>query len=259
MRIMRNLRLLIAYDGTDFLGWQKQPQGPTIQGALEAALEKTISEKIHLTGSGRTDAGVHALGQVANFACLNPIPCANLGKAMNDVLPLSIRIRDVSEAPLTFHARYGAQAKTYIYRILQAPLALPFISRYVCHYPYPLDGPRMNQAARLFEGEHDFTSFAATPDAEDESATGSAVRSIYSSRIIFRPRTSLLVYRVRGSGFLRYMVRNIVGTLIEVGRGRLQPNDMLRILEAQDRTAAGPTASAHGLCLMNVEYNKDSE
>ena len=255
---MRNLRLLIAYDGTDFLGWQKQPQGATIQGTLEAALEKVINEKVHLAGSGRTDAGVHALGQVASFACENPIPRANLVKALNHVLPLTIRIREASEAPLSFHARTSALAKTYAYRILQTPVALPFINRYALHYPYPLDIASMNEAAHWLEGEHDFTSFAATPEHDDESNSRSAVRSIYSSRVISRPRTSMLVYRVRGSGFLHHMVRNVVGTLIEVGRGKLLPLDIARILEVRERSAAGPTVPAQGLCLMNVEYNKDS-
>lgn len=255
---MRNLRLLIAYDGTDYLGWQKQPQGATVQGTIEAAIEKTLGEKVKLIGSGRTDAGVHAMGQVANFTCENPIPGANLVKALNNVLPSTIRIREAGEAPLAFHSRYGAYAKTYVYRILQAPVALPFISRYIHHYPYPLDSVRMNEAGRLLEGEHDFTSFAAAPDAEDESPTGSTVRTVYSSRIVLRPRTSMLVYRVRGNGFLRKMVRNMVGTLIDVGRGRLQPQDIQRILEAQDRRAAGPAAPALGLCLMSVEYDEES-
>src|SRR5487761_668271 len=142
---MRNLRLLIAYDGTDFFGWQKQPQGATVQGTLETAIEKVVNEKAHLAGSGRTDAGVHALGQVASFTCENPIPCANLVKALNHALPITIRIRKAGEVPLSFHARYSASAKTYIYRIFQAPVALPFINRYVLHYPYPLDITSMNE------------------------------------------------------------------------------------------------------------------
>lgn len=255
---MRNLRLLIAYDGTDFLGWQRQPQATTIQGTLEAAITKVISEPVKLIGSGRTDAGVHALGQVANFACSSSIPDANLVKALNDALPPTIRIREACEAPSAFHSRHSAQAKTYVYRILQAPVALPFINRYVHHYPYRLDPERMSEAARLLEGERDFTSYAASPDAGEDSANGGAVRTIYSSRIIPRPRSSVLVYRVRGRGFLRYMVRNIVGTLIEVGRGKFQPEDMLRILEARDRRLAGPTAPAKGLCLMSVEYESST-
>ncbi|MGH9430825.1 MAG: tRNA pseudouridine(38-40) synthase TruA [Terriglobia bacterium] len=251
---MRNLCLVIAYDGTDFLGWQRQPQAITIQGTLEAAIGKIINEKVKLIGSGRTDAGVHALGQVANFSCLNSIPCASLIKALNAALPPTIRIREAGEAPRTFHSRHSAQAKTYVYRILQSPVALPFISRYVHHYPYRLDLLSMAKAARLLEGEHDFASFAASTDAGDNRANGGAVRTIYSSRIIQRPRSSMLVYRVRGTGFLRYMVRNLVGTLIEVGRGRVQQDDMLRILKARDRRLAGPTAPAQGLCLMNVEY-----
>jgi tRNA pseudouridine38-40 synthase len=252
--MMRNLRLLVAYDGTDFLGWQRQPHGNTVQGTLEEAAGKVIGHNVKLIGSGRTDAGVHALGQVANFNTANVIPCGALAKALNDVLPPAIRIRDVDEVDFAFHSRHSARAKTYVYRILQSPVALPFINRYVYHYPYALDAERMAKAAFIFEGERDFTSFVASTDAAGEKENGGAVRTIYASRIIPRPRSSMLVYRVRGSGFLRYMVRNIVGTLIEAGRGRLQPEEVIRILKARDRRRAGPTAPAQGLCLISVEY-----
>jgi tRNA pseudouridine38-40 synthase len=254
---MRNLRLLIAYDGTDFLGWQRQPQGPTIQGTLEAALGRIFGESVKLTASGRTDAGVHALGQVANFASASTIPAQNLVKALNDVLPQSIRIREASEVPLAFHSRYHARAKTYVYRILQSPVALPFIGRYVHHHPYPLDVEEMERAAQVLEGEHDFSSFASALDSGGDELAGGAVRTIFSSRVIRRPQAQMLVYRVRGSGFLRLMVRSIVGTLMEVGRGRLDHGEMARILEARDRRAAGPTASPPGLCLVNVEYDME--
>jgi tRNA pseudouridine38-40 synthase len=263
---MRNLRLLVAYDGTDYLGWQRQPQGETIQAVLEAVAARITGEPVKLIGSGRTDAGVHALGQVANFMTPNPIPCPNLMKALNGSLPSAIRILEASEAPAEFHSRYQANAKTYVYRILQSQVALPFISRYALHYPYPLNYQDMDQGARFLEGRHDFTSFAAAQDATEETVANgrrieesSAVRTIYSSRIVRRLRTSMLVYRVRGDGFLRHMVRNIVGTLIEVGRGKLQPNEITRILATRDRSLAGPTAPAQGLCLVNVEYNRESQ
>jgi len=258
---MKNIRLIIAYDGTDFHGWQRQPDLPTVQECLEAAIRKLVVEPVELWGSGRTDAGAHASRQVANFKTASPIPCANLLKALNDLLPPTVRVRDAHEVADEFHARYDARSKTYRYRVLEAPVCPPFIWRFVCHHPYPLDHARMAEAARLVEGEHDFTSFAASPahvgegDAEARNDDArSTVRTIFSSRLLWRPRTSLLIYEVRGSGFLHHMVRNIVGTLLEVGRGKLAPEDVLRIVEARDRTKAGPTAPARGLCLVKVEY-----
>jgi tRNA pseudouridine38-40 synthase len=267
---MRNLCLVIAYDGTDFHGWQRQPNAPTVQSCLEEALARITAAEVKLCGSGRTDAGVHAAGQVANFSTDCRIPVENLQKALNDLLPASVRIRGVSEVSENFHARYHARAKTYRYRILRAPDCSPFFWRFVDHYPYPLDHRRMAEAARLLEGEHDFTSFAASSGDEDDCLPGrgnepaplrstpkrvrSMVRTIFSSRLRWRPRMRLLSYEVRGNGFLQHMVRNIAGTLIEVGRGKLEPADVLRILKARDRTLAGPTAPARGLCLMKVEY-----
>ncbi|PYV20454.1 MAG: tRNA pseudouridine(38-40) synthase TruA, partial [Acidobacteria bacterium] len=183
---------------------------------------------------------------MANFKTASPIPCANLLKALNDLLPPTVRVRDAREVPDGFHARYDARWKTYRYRILQSPICPPFISRFVCHHPYPLDHRSMAEAARLVEGQHDFTSFAASPahaaegDAEAKSddarsTVRTMARTIFSSRLLWRPRTSLLIYEVRGNGFLHHMVRNIVGTLLEVGRGKLAPQDLLRILEARDR------------------------
>ncbi len=257
---MRNLRLVIAYDGTDFHGWQRQPNAPTVQGCLEEALAKLTGAPVHIWGSGRTDAGVHALNQVANFKTESPIPCDNLLKALNNLLPPSVRVKQVDEAPEKFHARYDVRSKTYRYRILQAPICSPFLWRFVCHHPYPLDRGKMDEAALLIEGEHDFTSFAGSEGRTDDGEEGappaphSMVRVVFSSRFLWRPRTSMLIYEVRGSGFLHHMVRNIVGTLLEVGRGKLAPRDVMRILEARDRTGAGPTAPAQGLCLVKVEY-----
>ena len=262
---MKNIRLIIAYDGTDFHGWQRQPDLPTVQECLEAAIQKLVVEPVELWGSGRTDAGAHASRQVANFKTASPIPCANLLKALNDLLPPTVRVRDAREVPDGFHARYDARSKTYRYRVLEAPVCPPFIWRFVCHHPYPLDHRSMAEAARLVEGQHDFTSFAASPahaaegDAEAKSddarsTVRTMARTIFSSRLLWRPRTSLLIYEVRGNGFLHHMVRNIVGTLLEVGRGKLAPEDVLRIVEARDRTLAGPTAPARGLCLVKVEY-----
>ncbi|MHB8654238.1 MAG: tRNA pseudouridine(38-40) synthase TruA [Terriglobia bacterium] len=257
---MRNIRLLIAYDGTDFHGWQRQPNVPTVQACLESGLEKLIEERVTLYGSGRTDAGVHALNQVANFKMSGNIPPANLLKAINNLLPSTIRVKKVEDVEESFHARYNARAKTYRYRISLAPIPSPFTIRYVHHYPYPLDLKAIAAGARYLEGEHDFTSFAGSngsvhePPALPLDDRGNNVRTIFTSRILWRERTSTLIYEVRGSGFLHHMVRNIVGTLLEVGRGKLEPQDVCKILEARDRARAGPTAPGAGLCLMRVEY-----
>jgi tRNA pseudouridine38-40 synthase len=251
---MRNILVVMAYDGTDFHGWQRQPEAPTVQGTLEVAIEKIVGERVQVWGSGRTDAGVHALNQVANFKTECRIPTENLKKALNDGLPSTIRIKEAREAPQEFHARYDARSKTYRYRILQAPLCSPFLCRFVCHLPYALDRGKMAQAAAQLEGEHDFTSFAGATGFDDDAEPKSAVRKIFRSRMLWHPRTSMLIYEVRGSGFLHHMVRNIVGTLMEVGRRKLQPEDVARILRAHDRTLAGPTAPAQGLCLVEVEY-----
>ena len=267
---MRNIRLHIAYDGTDFHGWQRQPDLPTIQGCIEAVVEKITTERVNLCGSGRTDAGVHASNQVANFKTASNIPCTNLVTALNNLLPSTVRVKSADEMAESFHARYGARSKTYRYRILQASIVSPFVARFVYHHPYPLDRKLMAAAARLFEGEHDFTSFAASQGLEDGPAlinsqprevednpadldantrhrtpdAPSSIRTIFSSRLLWRPRTSILIYEVRGSGFLHHMVRSIVGTLLEVGRGKITPGDIIQILNARDRTCAGPTAPA---------------
>ncbi|MBI4166510.1 MAG: tRNA pseudouridine(38-40) synthase TruA [Acidobacteria bacterium] len=262
---MRNIRLTLAYDGTNFHGWQRQPNAPTIQACVENAIERVTGLQSTVWASGRTDAGVHAAAQVCNFITECPIPCSNLVKALNDVLPASIRVNASSEVAAAFHARYNARAKVYRYRILQAPVCSPFLWRFVYHYPYALDCTAMAKAARLIEGKHDFTSFAAVGEEQEarrqksEARIGRAqaqgmVREIFTSRVLSRTKNSMLIYDVRGSGFLHHMVRNIVGTLMEVGRGKIEPDEIRRILKARDRTLAGPTAPALGLCLMRVEY-----
>jgi len=253
---MRNIRLTLAYDGTDFHGWQRQPQAPTIQEELEARIAKITGAHATLYGSGRTDAGVHAAGQVANFKTESPIPCPSLVKALNDILPVAIRVRKAEDVPAAFHARYSAKAKTYRYRILQAAICPPFLARYVYHHPYPLNGRRMARAARMLEGQHDFTSFAGNDSARKEMGLreDSNVRRVLHSRIRVRRELQVMVYEIRGSGFLHHMVRNIVGTLLEIGNGKLSPDDIPAILSARDRSKAGPTAPASGLWLVKVEY-----
>jgi tRNA pseudouridine38-40 synthase len=251
--VIRNLKLTLSYDGSEFSGWQVQPNAGTIQGTLASAIGRLTGENVLPQGSGRTDAGVHALAQVATFTTASPIPAENFLKALNDGLPPSIRILDVQEAALDFHARRSAKAKTYRYRIYRGPICSPFLARYVWHFPYPLDEDSMAQAAGEIASEHDFTSFAAVdPERGHEYSEPSNVRTIFSSS--FERHGEELTYTVRGRGFLHHMVRNLVGTFILVGKGTLQPKDIGRILEARDRSAAGATAPASGLFLVDVEY-----
>jgi tRNA pseudouridine38-40 synthase len=265
-------RLTLAYDGADFLGWQVQPGQPTIQGELQAAIGRVTGETPLPQGSGRTDAGVHALGQVASFQLLAPIPPNNLLRALNRTLPPSIRVCEARAVRSTFHARHSAIAKTYEYRVLCGADCPPFLARYVYCCPWALDLAALQAAAAAFVGEHDFQSFAASdPDltqrsgAQDDEPSGapgapagkdSTVRTIFSSA--WEESTidsaNLLVFRVRGNGFLHHMVRNLVGTMIDAGRGFLPVEEIPKILAARSRSAAGPTAPARGLFLVSVEY-----
>lgn len=262
---MRNLKLTLAYDGAEFSGWQVQPDAVTIQGTLAHAIGRVTGENVLPQGSGRTDAGVHALAQVATFTTEAPIPAENLVKALNDILPTSIRVLEVTDAPPEFHARKAAQAKTYRYRMHRGAICPPFLARYVWHYPYPLDEDAMRRAAALVVGEHDFTSFAAVdPETNSLNREGHEVSrrqtSIESSSVrriscsSWEREGEEMVYAVRGSGFLHHMVRNLVGTFVLVGKGTLMPDDVTRILEARNRSAAGATAPASGLYLVSVEY-----
>jgi tRNA pseudouridine38-40 synthase len=247
---MRRLRITVAYDGTDFHGWQAQPGLPTIQGAIEAVLAEIERAPVLLEGSGRTDAGVHALAQVAAFALANPIPAPNLCKAMNRLLPRAIRVLEVEEAAPDFHPRFTARAKTYEYRILRAEICSPFERRYVYHHPYPLDEARIIELAPLLEGEHDFSAFAAS-DERDQLGL-SKVRRLFSSTA--ERQGDLLIYRVRGSGFLKHMVRNIAGVLLEAGKGNLTRVDLEKRLAPGCAIPAGPSAPARGLFLVSVDY-----
>jgi len=257
---MRHLKLLLAYDGTDFHGWQVQPGRPTIQGLLASAIGRLTGENVLPQGSGRTDAGVHALGQVATFSTASPIPAENLLKALNDTLPAAIRVLSVEEVSADFHPRKSAHAKTYRYRIFRQTICPPFLARYVWHYPYPLDEAAMTAAADIIVGEHDFTSFVASDpekgreekNREREQDSLSNVRRIFSSA--WERTSDEFTYNVRGSGFLHHMVRNLVGTFLLVGKGTLTREDVARILAAKDRSAAGATAPASGLYLVSVEY-----
>jgi tRNA pseudouridine38-40 synthase len=268
---VRNLKLTLSYDGSEFAGWQVQPGRTTVQGSLASAIGRLSGENVLPQGSGRTDAGVHALAQVASFTTSSPIPPGNWLKALNDILPPSIRVLEVVEAHPDFHARKSARAKTYRYRIHRGAICPPFLARYVWHYPYPLDESLMIAASDVIAGEHDFTSFAAVdPERVDRMASekrnfcnvvGNAsttvtpttnIRTIFSST--WTQDAEELVYTVHGSGFLHHMVRNLVGTFLLVGKKTISLEELRQILNARARTAAGPTAPARGLYLVEVEY-----
>jgi len=269
-------KLTLAYDGTDFSGWQIQPGSPTIQAELQAALRRITGESPLPQGSGRTDAGVHALGQVASFPLQARIPAENLLRALNRTLPPAIRALEAKSVPSTFHARHSAIAKTYEYRVFRNPICPPTLARFVHPCPWPIDFGALQQSASLFEGQHDFLSFAATdPDLAARSGsstsssfqitkappTPSALRTVFSStwHQLATESGELLIYRVRGNGFLHHMVRNLVGTMIDVGRGHLLLHHIPAILAARARSAAGPTAPPQGLFLHSVEYRPNQE
>ena len=247
---MRRIKILVSYDGAGYHGWQVQPGLPTIQGALEQAISQIEGQPVQVAGSGRTDAGVHAVAQVAAFSIQNPIPVDNLRRAVNRLLPRDIRVLRVEESALDFHPRFQAKRKTYEYRIFRGEICSPFERRYVYHHPYPLATEEMIATAPLLEGEHDFTAFAASDDRDELES--SKERTIFCSRLAHEG--DRLIYRVTGSGFLKHMVRNIVGVLLEVGKGNLDRAGFLARLEPGCRIPAGPTAPARGLFLMSVEY-----
>ena len=251
---MRNIKLTIAYDGADFHGWQLQPGVPTIQGALNQAASQITQEKVFVNGASRTDAGVHALGQVAHFKTQSPLSAPEFQRALNALLPHAIRVMDAEEMGPDFHSRWQAMAKTYRYRIYRGRVLPPFEHRRVLHYPGPLDEQAMVEAARKFEGEHDFSSFAASSGSEDDDKDRQMVREIYSSEIVREPGREEIAYVVRGRSFLRYMVRKIVGTLIEVGTGRLAAGDIPKLFELRDRSQSGPTVPPEGLYLVSLEF-----
>ena len=223
---MRHFKLTIAYDGTDFHGWQIQANKPTVQGEIVAVLRRVTQENVQLPGAGRTDAGVHALGQVASFRTQSALSPAEFQRALNALLPPAIRIVAAEETGPDFSARWSARGKVYRYRLYRGKVVPPMLWRYVLHYPFPLDEDAMKEAAAKFVGVHDFSSFAASTGSEDDDKERNMEREIYSAELRRTEDGEELWFTVHGRSFLRYMVRKMVGTLLEVGRGKLTPADV---------------------------------
>jgi tRNA pseudouridine38-40 synthase len=245
---MRNIKLLIEYDGTNYQGWQVQPDGLTIQGMLEEKLSRLSSERIHVIGSGRTDSGVHALGQVAHFRTQSQMDIRTIQRALNSLLPPDIVIREVEEVDEGFHARKQSKSKVYEYRILNRNLRSAFYRGYVWHIPQKLNLAEMKKATQSLIGEHDFSAFRTVG-----SPTRTTVRRVIRAEWK-RGRDGLIRFEIEANGFLKQMVRSIIGTLVEIGKGRMKAADFRKILNSKDRKEAGPTAPAQGLFLKEVKY-----
>jgi tRNA pseudouridine38-40 synthase len=248
--MLRTFKLIIEYDGTNYHGWQRQTSHRTIQGEIEAALLTMTRQKITVTGSGRTDAGVHALAQTASFRCETRLTPDNFQQGLNSLLDRDIVIRACEPAPDGFHARFDAQRKTYQYRVLNRPLPPAIGRQYVWHIRRPLATAAMRRALPHIVGEHDFTSFEGAG-----SPQGSSVRHIMAAELTETPDNHIR-FDITANGFLKHMVRNIVGTLVEIGLGKRGPEKMGKILAARDRSLAGATAPPMGLFLVNVEYER---
>ncbi len=245
---MRKIRLVVEYDGTTLSGWQRQANAPTVQQHLEEVLAQILQHDVTVAGASRTDAGVHARGQVAAFETERSIPLHGIRRGLNSLLPDVIAVRSAEEVPLDFHPRFGATGKHYRYSILRAPDRSPLLRHRAWHHPEPIDVARMRDAARALVGEHDFAAFRAAGCTAKTS-----VRRI--DTIDLTEAEDLLSIDIRGNAFLRNMVRIVAGTLADVGRGALEVAQVAEILGSKDRTKAGKTAPAHGLCLVEVRYD----
>jgi tRNA pseudouridine38-40 synthase len=253
---MRYFRLTIAYDGTDFHGWQIQANKPTVQGEIVAVLRRLTQENVQLPGAGRTDAGVHALGQVASFRTQSALSAGEFQRALNALLSPAIRIVSAEETGPDFSARWSAKGKVYRYRLYRGKVVPPMLWRYVLHYPFPLDEEAMKEAAAKFVGVHDFSSFAASTGSEDDDKERNMEREIYSTELKRTDDGEELWFTVHGRSFLRYMVRKMVGTLLDVGRGKLSPADIETLYELKDRSKSGPTVPPQGLFMVRVDHEE---
>jgi tRNA pseudouridine38-40 synthase len=262
---MPNYKITLAYDGTGFVGWQRQASGVSVQGLLEDSVRPIAGADVHVAGAGRTDAGVHAIGQVASFALERAIDPPTLVRALNARLPAEVRVLSAETVPASFHARFSAHGKSYQYRIWNADVLDPFERAYVCHVIGALDVASMSRAASYFEGEHDFAAFQA-----GDGTAKSTVRKVFHCGVrtaecgidsivgLFVPRPasqhSMILVNVSGDGFLRHMVRTLVGSLVDIGRGRRPAEWIQELLAGRRRTEAGPTTPARGLFLVSVDY-----
>ncbi len=245
---MRNIKLTIEYDGKDFDGWQKQPNKLNIQGEIERAIKEITGEEINLIASGRTDAGVHALGQIANFKTESNLPIEKIPIALNSKLKKSIRVIEAEEVEERFHSRYTCKRKTYRYIINNSPNGTAIYRNLEYHFPIVLNAEKMNEAIKYFIGEHDFKGFKSSG-----TSSKSSVRTIYDA-IVYKENNRIII-ELTGNGFLYNMVRIIAGTLIEVGLGKIKPEEIPEIIRSKDRTKAGKTLPPNGLYLVKVEYN----
>ncbi len=247
---IRNIRIFLAYDGTNYLGWQIQPKGPTLQGVIQEALSKILGHKVKLKSAGRTDTGVHAFYQVAHFLTTSQRPLEVIYKAVNAIIPKDIVVWKIEEVDFKFHSQRDALKKTYIYYIYNYPIRNPLVRLYSWWVPEKLDLKAMKACLPLLIGEKDFSSFR-----KSGTDTKTTVRTIYSAALKRVPgRKYTIAFEITGRGFMRYMVRNIVGTLVEVGKGKLSLEDFKKILEAKDRSLAPPPAPPQGLFLKKIEY-----
>jgi tRNA pseudouridine38-40 synthase len=253
---MRYFKLTIAYDGTDFHGWQMQSNKPTVQGEIVSVLGRLTQENVQLHGAGRTDAGVHAMGQVASFRTQSALSAAEFQRALNALLPHTIRIVKSEETGPQFNARWSAKGKVYQYRIYRGKVVPPCLWRYVLHYPFPLNEDAMREAAARFVGLHDFSAFAASTGSADDEKERNMEREIFASELKRTEDGEELWFTVHGRSFLRYMVRKMVGTLLEIGRGKLAPADIDKLYERRDRAKAGPTMPPQGLFMLCVEHDE---
>jgi tRNA pseudouridine38-40 synthase len=251
----RNIKLLLAFDGTRYAGWQKQKSMQTVQGVIEEKLQIMTGEEISLHGAGRTDAGVHALGMVANYHTKATIPCLGFYRGLNSMLPMDIRVLEASEVEMNFHARIDAKVKTYWYFFNNSEIQLPTERLYAAHFFADLDFEAMRHGLAYLVGKHDFSSFEGSGSRDQISSKRGAVRTVIEASLEALGTSGNHRLIITGDGFLRHMVRNIVGTILEVGKGKLSQNDIAAILAAKDRAAAGPTAPAAGLFLKEIFYS----
>lgn len=246
--MQRNIKLVIEYDGSNYHGWQTQPNAITIQEIIEGKLAIITQKKVNLVASGRTDTGVHALGQVANFYTQSTIAAESLGKSLNSLLPPDIVIRKAEELEESFHARFSARSKVYLFIILNDKIPSAIYRNYSWHLPFNLDIDKMRRSASFLIGEHDFSCFKSS-----DSENTDPIRDLMDINL-FRNKDRFIHIRIEANGFLKYMVRNIVGTLMDVGRNKISVSEFNAIFQSKDRTKAGVTAPPQGLFLKEVKY-----